>query len=144
MKKDIIIFSITIIIIIVMVAGTYLYTRENKENNEDIDPIDWCIPGINLTVATEESLSIEDQNMTDDINFQVINLTTYKGKEVCQAEYNYGEGVLIQYFTRNNDQIFFVYKNLSGDDVNEIEINQSSFDTDYENTVYDDINQEEN
>ncbi len=111
-----------------------------RENIEDIDPIDWCVPGTNLT--TGENLPIEDQNMTNEINFQVINLTTYKGKEVCQAEYSNSEEILTQYFTKKNDYIIFVYKNSSGD-INEIEINQSSFKDD-EDTVYENENYEEN
>lgn len=132
MKKNIIL-SIIIIITIGIIAGIYFYNREY--NNEDIDPIDWCIPGTNLTVTGEAI----DQNITTDENiFQVINLTTYKGKEVCQAEYNYSDGSLIQYFTKNNDATF-VYKNINGNIINEIEINQTSFGTNSEETNYDDV-----
>ncbi len=133
-KKDIL---LAIIIVIIITGGILFYPRENIE---DIDPIDWCVPGTNLT--TGENLPIEDQNMTNEINFQVINLTTYKGKEVCQAEYSNSEEILTQYFTKKNDYIIFVYKNSSGD-INEIEINQSSFKDD-EDTVYENENYEEN
>ncbi len=133
--KNGIILSITVAIAII-IGGIYFY---NGEINEDIDPIDWCIPGTNLTVQTGETLS-DDQNITDEINFinfQVINLATYKGKEVCQAEYVYDEGTLTQYFTKKNDYIAFVYKNSSGE-INEIEMNQTSFETNYDDMVWDD------
>lgn len=131
MKNDIILSIV--IVVIVIIGAVYFY---NRENDEDIDPIDWCIPGTNLTIQTGEILS-EDQNITDEINFQVINLTTYKGKDVCHAEYIYDEGTLIQYFTKKNDYIAFVYKNSSGE-INEIEMNQTSFETNYDDMIYDD------
>jgi len=136
MRKDILLTVIMIIAIIIV--GMHFYARENIE---DIEPIDWCIPGTNLVMSVRDTGPVEDQNTTNEINFQIINLTTYKGKEVCQAEYIYDDGVLIQYFTKNNNQIFFIYKNSSGD-INEIEINQSSFEYNYEDMVYEDTDYE--
>lgn len=154
MKKDIVL-SVAVVAIVI-IGGIYLYNRETNgevEDTEDIDPIGWCISGINLTekmnqtdsvTVTDEfsDVSLEEDN-EDVKSFEIKGNTTYKGREVCQAEYISDNTTLVQYFTKKRDYVVLVYKNSSGDIVNEIEMDQTSFDINSDDMAYDGIDYED-
>ena len=120
MEEKLIVISLIIASVII---GGLIYSNGlvEEELYSDMNESNWCIPNTNITILSEE---IED-NTSDGIQFNIIGKTIYKGKNVCQAEYNNGEETLVQYFTMKNDSITFIYKNESGI-VNEFEINSST------------------
>lgn len=121
MKEKLIIISIIIASIIV---GGLIYLNNSTEEDlySDINESEWCVPNNNVTIFSKNMT-----NISGEMQFTIIGKTIYKGKKVCQAEYNYGDETLIQYSTMKNDSTIFVYKNNS-DIINEFEFNSSKED----------------
>lgn len=73
----------------------------------------WCKEGTQIT-------STGAQGQT---SFVIKGITTYKGNEVCEAEYTYNEGSMTQYFNEKGDYIIMVYKDKSGKIIQEVNAN---------------------
>lgn len=56
-------------------------------------------------------------------SFTIKGVTTYKGAaNVCEAEYTYDQGSMVQYFNEKGDYMVMVYKDKDGKVVQEINI----------------------
>lgn len=78
----------------------------------------WCKEGTKITTNTPQGTG----------TFIIKGITTYKDKEVCEALYQVtGDdiegGTMTQYYTKDGKYSVIVYKDASGDVVNEIEMN---------------------
>ena len=137
MKKFIL--PISIIISIVIIIGLLYGYPSNREGDIEEENVDWCIPG---------TVTILDQEMGQEIPieggpiFEIKGNATYEGRDVCQAEYTNEEGSLVQYFTKDRDYTKFIYKNSSGDIINEFEMNETGIEISHDEIVYNDSNYE--
>lgn len=140
MEEDPKLLIISLFVAIVAVGGLIYYSESSDSPEEEIVEINdsnWCTPGNNIILDQDQEISTEGGQ-----TFEVKGNITYEGKDVCQTEYVDEEGTLIQYFTKNKDYVKLVYKNSSGDIINELEMNQTGFETNYGETVYNDTNYE--
>jgi hypothetical protein len=80
---------------------------------------DWCKTGTSMT-----------QGQQGQFSFIIKGLTTYKGQEVCEADATYDQGRhsanVTYYFSKDNKYMHMIMKDVSGNVINEQDINKSS------------------
>lgn len=79
---------------------------KNSQTNGDVESgnIYWCVPVINQSSDSEEGLFIK-------------GITKYHGTDVCEAEWKYSGGSVIEYFTEDGKTIT-INKDVNGIIVN--------------------------
>lgn len=73
---------------------------------------DWCKAGTKITASGQGQQG----------SFEIKGITTHNGTEVCEAEYAYDQGSMIQYFNEKGDYMVMVYKDKDGKVVQEMNI----------------------
>lgn len=73
---------------------------------------DWCKKGTKITSEGPQGQG----------SFEIKGMTTYKDKEVCEAEYIYDQGSMVQYFNEKGDYMVMVSKDKDGNIVQEINL----------------------
>lgn len=86
-------------------------SEEKATKSEGTGGPNWCIAGTKITSTTSQGQG----------SFEIKGITTYKGKDVCEAVYDYGGGSAIQYSTEDGKYMAIVYKDTSGNVINEVE-----------------------
>lgn len=83
--------------------------------NEGTGP-DWCKTGTKITASGQGQQG----------SFEIKGITTHNGTEVCEAEYVYDQGSMIQYFNEKGDYIVMVSKDKNGTITQQINITNPS------------------
>jgi len=73
---------------------------------------DWCKKGTKITASGPQGQG----------SFEIKGITTYKEKEVCEAEYIYDQGSMVQYFNEDSSYMVMVYKDKDGKVTQEINV----------------------
>lgn len=68
--------------------------------NSNSGGANWCVPGSKVTVLLPSG----------EKEYTVIGITTYKGREVCQAEMKYENGTSVQYVSKDGKFMAMVSK----------------------------------
>lgn len=82
-------------------------------NEGDVGP-DWCKTGTKIT-----SSGIQGQQGS----FEIKGITTYNDTKVCEAEYIYDKGSMVQYFNEKGDYVVMLYKDKNGTVIQQIAAN---------------------
>lgn len=73
---------------------------------------DWCKAGTKITASGQGQQG----------SFEIKGITTHNGTEVCQAEYIYDQGSMVQYFNEKGDYMVMIYKDKDGKVLQEMNI----------------------
>lgn len=83
------------------------------EVSEDGTGPDWCKAGMKITSSSPQGQG----------TFTIKGITTYSGKEVCQAEWNLSQGVMTEYFSKDSSYMHLIMRDNSGNIIQETDLN---------------------
>lgn len=116
MKNKMILAIMSIFIIVTLsgcVTGPNTITTPGGEkvtvNEGGVGP-DWCKAGTKIIASGQGQQG----------SFEIKGITKHNGTEVCQAEYVYDQGSVIQYFNQKGDYVVMIYKDKDGKIINQI------------------------
>lgn len=119
MKNKMILATISMLVITTMLSGCVTGPKtvtgpggESAILNEGGVGPDWCKAGTKITASGQGQQG----------SFEIKGITTYKGTEVCQAEYVYDQGSMVQYFNEKGDYMVMIYKDKNGKVIQEMNI----------------------
>ena|SRR3990167_903501 len=118
MKNKMILVIISIFVIATTLSGCVtgpktIETPGGKVTvNEGGTGPDWCKAGTKITASGQGQQG----------SFEIKGMTTHNGTEVCQAEYVYDQGSMVQYFNQKGDYMVMVYKDKDGKVIQEMNI----------------------
>lgn len=75
--------------------------------------LEWCKAGTTITSATPQG---------EEGYFTVKGMTSYKGKEVCEAEWLYGQGIMTEYFDEEFKYVVIIVRDQNGNIIQEIDM----------------------
>lgn len=104
-----------IVIIILLISAIAVFAGcESKKGTTPGTGTDWCKAGSKIISSTPESEG----------TFLIKGLTTYQGKEVCEAEWSYDGGSMTQFFNEDGSYGVTIIKDKDGNIIQEISANQ--------------------
>jgi hypothetical protein len=112
-----IVITLILIFVVVTLSGCVtgpktINTPGGKVTVDEGTGPDWCKTGTKITASGQGQQG----------SFEIKGITTHNGTQVCQAEYTYDQGNVVQYFNEKGDYMIMTYKDKEGKVIQEMNI----------------------